>query len=347
VLTIEYLNLTECIIEESNDSFREKAEEFLSKQELAFEENIEYTYALLKESEVVATGSLDNKVIKCVAVDESYKGMGISNKVISHLLNKAYQDGNYHLFVYTKPKNLDIFLDLGFYEIASVSNKVVLLENKKNGIQSFIQGIPKFNNENLSVASVVVNCNPFTLGHQYLIEKASKENDLVYVFVVSEDKSEFATDIRIRLVKEGTAHLKNVVIYETQDYLISNATFPSYFIRENTDVVKAHATLDVEIFKEYFVPALGIKKRYVGEEPLSQLTDQYNTTMKDMLPKYGVEVIEVPRREIKAEVVSASRVRKLLIENKLYELKALVPLTTYKFLISDEGKKIIEKITHK
>ncbi len=344
VFAVEYLNLKEYIIERGHTSLRKAVKEFLLKQEIVLEEQIENTYALFKENEVIATGSLDNRVIKCVAVDDDYKGMGISNKVISHLLNKAYQEGNDHLFVYTKPKNLNIFSDMGFYEIACVPSQVILLENKKNGIEDFVRSIPKFDRKESSIAAIVMNCNPFTLGHQYLIEKASRENNILYVFVVSEDKSEFPTNIRFRLVKEGTAHLPNVVVCQTKDYLISNATFPSYFIKENTEIAKVHAVLDIEIFKKYFVPALGIQKRYVGEEPLSPLTFQYNTMMKELLAKSGIEVVEIPRVEVEGEVVSASRVRKLLRESKLWELKSLVPETTYNFLTSDEGKKIIDDI---
>ena len=36
-----------------------------------------------------------------------------------------------------------------------------------------------------------MNCNPFTLGHKYIVEKAARENDNVIIFVVEEDKSSF------------------------------------------------------------------------------------------------------------------------------------------------------------
>ncbi|OPJ56451.1 [citrate [pro-3S]-lyase] ligase [Alkalithermobacter paradoxus] len=341
---MEFLNLRECIIENNDIIQRRLINKFLVDQGLKVEDNVEYTFALLNEESVVATGSLDGKVIKYVAVDESYQGIGIANKIVSNLINEAHRKGTQHLFVYTNPKNLNIFLDLGFYEIAQVPGMVVLLENQNRGIDNFMKEISSSRKDGLKISAIVVNCNPFTLGHQYLIEKAAEESDILHIFVVSEDKSDFPTEIRLRLVKEGTKHLENVVVHQTKNYLISSATFPSYFMKRYDDIVKTHALLDIEIFARYFVPALGINHRYVGEEPFCQLTSTYNDTMKIVLPKYGIKVVEVPRMKEGTEVISASRVRKLLREGKLIDTKKLLPITTYQFLTSQEGQKIIEKI---
>ena len=341
---MEFFSFTEYMITKSDKKYRSLVNSFLIKHDLRLEESIEYTYVLVEKEDVVATGSLEKNVIKCVAVDEKYQGMGITNKIISHLICEAHDRGHNHLFIYTKPQNLDIFLDLGFFKITEVPNKVVLLENKRNGIDDFIKGIVKLQAPRGIASSVVVNCNPFTLGHQYLIEKAAKESDLLHVFVVSEDRSDFPPDVRLELVKEGTKHLKNIRIHETSNYLVSSATFPSYFLKREDEVIETHASLDIQIFATYFAPALGISRRYVGEEPLCPLTKRYNTTMKQILPNYSVEVIEVPRMEAGQQAISASRVRQLLREDKLEGVKDLVPETTYAFLMTNEGQHIINKI---
>ncbi|WP_026478480.1 [citrate (pro-3S)-lyase] ligase [Alkaliphilus transvaalensis] len=346
---MEYLNLVEFIVETNNPACRKLVETFLVEEGLGYEEGIEYTYALRNEERVVAAGSLHGNVIKCVAVAKEYQGMGITNKVISNLLNEAHRRGRYHLFVYTKPENLTIFQDLGFYKIEEVAGEVVLLENKTKGIGGYMEEIARTQTRSTqtpstNIAAIVVNCNPFTLGHQYLIEKAAKESDFLHIFVVSEDESDFPAEVRLQLVKEGTKHLENVIVHETKNYLVSSATFPSYFLKKFNEAVKIHALLDIKIFANYFVPALGIKKRYVGEEPLCQLTSQYNATMKEILPNYGVEVIVVARKEKGTGVISASRVRKLLKEGQLLEVKELVPYTTYDFLLSPKGEEIIDKL---
>ena len=341
---MEYLNLNEIIIEDVNSKEIDEVRDFLRRQDLRFDEHIEYTIALYNEDKIVGTGSFDGKILKCVAVDNNYKGMGISNKIVSDLISEQYRRGNTHLFVFTKPRNQEIFKDLGFYKIAEVSNKVVLLENNSHGIRDFVEEIKMMKVNGNVISSVVVNCNPFTLGHKYLIEKASRESDIVHVFVVSEDRSVFPAEVRYKLVKEGTSHLNNVMVHRGGDYIISNATFPSYFIKKADEAVKSHTLLDIEIFKKYIVPALGINRRYVGEEPTCEVTKTYNDTMKEMLPCSNVEVIEVPRIALGGDITSASRVRKLIKEEKFSGVKKMVPETTYKFLVSAEARNIISKI---
>jgi len=339
-----YFNLEEIIIENKRSKKLNEVKKFLLEQGLTFDGNIEYTVALYDNNKIVATGSFEGRILKCIAVDDSYKGMGISNTIISYLISEQYRRGNSHLFVYTKPKNYRIFLDLGFYKIAEVPNKVTLLENDPTGIKKFINKIKSKKVDGDVISSIVVNCNPFTLGHKYLIEKASRESDIVHVFVVSEDKSVFPSDVRYKLVEEGLRHLKNVILHKCEDYIISSATFPSYFMKKQNEAVKTHCLLDIEIFMKYIVPALGINKRYVGEEPLCEVTKTYNDTMKEMLPKCKVEVIEVPRIEIGGNITSASKIRQLIKQNKLLEVRSLVPVTTYNFLMSKEGRTITGRI---
>ncbi len=341
---MEFSSLTEYMLTKEDQELRGLVSLFLQKQSLRLEAGIDYTYALLNKGEVVATGSLERNVIKCVAVEEGYQGLGLANKVISQLLYEAHSRGIHHLFVYTKPQNIHIFLDLGFYKIIELPGKVVLLENKRDGIRDFVQGIRQKSSYKGKASAVMVNCNPFTLGHQYLIERAAEENDFLYVLVVSEDRSVFPSSVRLKLVREGTKHLKNVLVHETGNYLISSATFPSYFLKQEDVLVETHAALDLEIFAVYFAAALNITRRYVGEEPNCPLTNSYNTAMKTLLPMHAIEVIEVPRRKAQQQVISASRVRQLLKENKLEEARALVPQTTYRFLMTEEGQQIIEKI---
>lgn len=332
------------IIEVKTASDKTLISKFLEKQGLSLEKDIEYTIAILKDEKIIGTGSLSGRVLKCIAVEPEFQGMGISNKIVSHLVNEAYFKGKTHLFIYTKPKNEFLFSDIGFYKIAEVPNKVCLMENASNGIQSYVEELKKNKRKGDRVAALVMNCNPFTLGHQYIIEKASSENDIVHVFIVWEDKSAFSSEIRYYLAKEGTKHLPNVILHKGKDYIISNATFPSYFIKEKDKVVEIHARLDLEIFKNYIVPALNINKRYIGEEPYCPVTKQYNDTMKTILPTIGVEVEEIKRAEIEGEYISASKVRKWIASKELLKAKKFLPETTYKFIISEEGLKIIDNI---
>ena len=189
-----------------------------------------------------------------------------------------------------------------------------------------------------------MNANPFTLGHLYLIEKASKENDILYLFIVSEDKSIFPFNIRKKLVIEGTSHLKNIIYHDSGPYIISSATFPSYFQKDENDVIESHANIDLEIFVK-IAKNLDINVRYVGEEPKSIVTGIYNKIMETKLPQYGIKCIVVPRKnENSGEIISASNVRKLIKDGDFDKIKEMVPECTYKYLISPEAKYVIEKI---
>jgi [citrate (pro-3S)-lyase] ligase len=344
---MEYCFLQEHTIDLNNCWELQMVQEFLLKHGLELDRDVEYTMVLLDGEKIAASGSFCGRILKCIAVDENYQGRGIANKVVSHLLSEEYRKGNTHLFIYTKPENYRLFHDMGFYRIAEVPSKVVLLENTPFGIRRYVDEVRRKRVEGMRVSSIVMNCNPFTLGHQYLIEKASAESDIVHIFLVWEDRSSFPTHIRYHLLKEGTSHLKNVVIHKGMDYVISLATFPSYFIKEYNDVVKTHALLDLKIYCDYIAPALGINRRYIGEEPYCPVTRVYNDVMKEVLPGNGVQVLEIPRLEAGSNAVSASIVRKYLQEDEFDKIRQLVPETTYKFLLSDEANEIIKKIQYR
>lgn len=188
-----------------------------------------------------------------------------------------------------------------------------------------------------------MNANPFTLGHQYLVEKAASENDILHLFIVSEDASLVPFSVRKKLVMEGTAHLKNIRYHDSGPYIISNATFPSYFQKDEQAVIESHAMLDLTVFTK-IASALGINRRYVGEEPTSLVTGIYNQIMSEKLPENGIECVIVPRKENKGAVISASTVRQALKEENWPLLEELVPETTLNYFKSPDVRPVIDKI---
>ncbi len=188
-----------------------------------------------------------------------------------------------------------------------------------------------------NVGSIVMNCNPFTLGHRYLIETASKQVEKLYVFVVEEDKSIFSFKDRFMLVKQGTADLPNVEVLPSGNFMISTLTFPEYFNKDNVGQATIDPSNDVELFANYIAPTLGIKTRFAGEEPLDAVTRQYNETMKRILPANGMKFVVIPRKESGGEVISASRVRRCLKEKDFQTISRIVPETTFKYLLERFG----------
>lgn len=182
------------------------------------------------------------------------------------------------------------------------------------------------------VGAIVMNCNPFTLGHRYLIETASSQCDKLYIFVVEEDKSVFPFEDRLKLVMEGVKDLDNVTVLHSGNFIISALTFPGYFNKSVDNNVSVDTSDDLTLFAKYIAPTLGINIRFAGEEPIDYITRQYNETMEELLPKHGIEFIEIPRKTMGDSVISASRVRKLLLEDNFDEIAEIVPETTLEYL---------------
>ena len=339
-----YEGFKEQVVNLQSEEEKKQLQRFLERQNLSLDKDLEYSVALFDGDRMIASGSFGGRILKCIAVDESYKNMGLSAIIVTHLVREAYSRGRTHLFVYTKPENKTIFHELGFYDIAEVESKVILMENRPDGIKRYLEEITKDGIDKEDSAAIIMNCNPFTLGHRYLIEYAAVRCKMLHVFVLWEEKSSFPADIRYKLVKEGISHLSNVVLHKGRDYIISDATFPSYFIKEYQDPVEIHARLDLKVFTQYIAPAIGIKKRFVGEEPYCKVTSTYNAIMQEILPIFGIKVEVVPRMAIEGQPISASRVRELIREGKLQEVKALVPDTTYQFILSPEAEGIIKCI---
>ena len=193
-----------------------------------------------------------------------------------------------------------------------------------------------------------MNANPFTLGHQFLVETAAAACGTLHLFVVSEDASLVPFAVRKRLIREGTAHIPNVILHDSGPYMISSATFPSYFLKDEASVITGHAKLDIQIFTK-IAGALGIAVRYVGEEPASEVTGIYNRIMTEELPKAGIACRVIPRRTVSGDmasgaVISASTVRQCLQKEDWQSLRALVPETTLRYFQSAEAAPVLKKI---
>ena len=319
-------------------------EKLLLSEGIRRDKNLDYTCAVYDDDyNIIATGSCFGNTLRCMAVSSQHQGEGLMNQVVSHLVQYEYERGINHLFLYTKCNSAKFFGDLGFYEIVRIADQVVFMENRRTGFSDYLSDLSKTKREGKNIAALVLNANPFTLGHQYLVEKAARENDILHVFIVSEDASLVPFHVRKRLVMAGTSHLENIVYHDTGPYIISSATFPSYFQKDDEAVIESHANLDLEVFVR-IAGALGVNARYVGEEPKSLVTGIYNRIMSEKLPEHGIRCVIVPRKTEGGEVISASNVRQAIKEGRLDEIRGLVPESTYEYFASPEAEKVIARI---
>ncbi|MBS2211026.1 [citrate (pro-3S)-lyase] ligase [Carboxylicivirga mesophila] len=314
---------------------------FLSPLGFYFDESsVEYSVILYNlNDDIVGVGSCLGKILKYVAVAPRFRESGAFAHIVTHLTEHVmnhYQQA----FVFTRPDNILRFEGLGYRHIASAQPLISVLEfgyKDINDYKKYLGTIRSMGGEK-QVAAIVMNGNPFTLGHQYLIEKAAEENELVYVFVVETEKSVFKFGDRYEMIRRGTRHLPNVRLVKGGEYVVSCATFPNYFLKNETPdmVTQKQAELDIEIFCKHIVPQLGICKRYVGTENYCATTQLYNQAMKTILPFKGVELIEVERKQltegVAGDFISASKVRQAIKNDDAQRLNQLLPQSTIEYL---------------
>ena len=318
---------------------------FLARFGLDFDLDVEFTIALVQEESIVGTGSFAGEVLRNIAVDEAFQGEGLTAVILNELIQEQARRGIMHRLIFTKPAAAARFLALGFREIARAEPWAVLLESGIGGIDDYIASVSKVT---LAISAprtgIVVNCNPFTRGHLGLIETASRESKGVIVFVVKEDRSLFPFKDRLDLVRRGLSHLSNVAIVDTGIYMVSAATFPTYFTREE-QLAAAQAHLDVALFAQTIAPALSINARYVGEEPYCAVTEAYNRAMKDILPGRSISLKVIPRFTAPSgRIISASTVRECIRHDDWQALRELVPDVTWDYLRAPTTSGIIQRI---
>ena len=330
---------------------RRRIEQFLGDNGLRLDD-VDYYAALVDETtdEIVAGGGLKGGVIKCVAVADGHKGEAVANQIVSHLIAHANADGHQCVKLFTKPQNRQMFESMSFRLLAEAP-KAILMETGIGGIKRYSEELEsekgkvkseksngKLHHLNPSTPQpimppsgiIIMNCNPFTLGHRYLIEQAAQQVETLYILVVREDCSMFSYDERKAIISRGVAHLDNVVVCDGSEYSISATTFPTYFLKCLSDASDTQMTLDIDLYRRHIAPALGVTVRFVGTEPDDPLTRRYNELMKSMLP----DVREVARLQQGGVAVSASRVRKAIVENHLALAARLVPPTTVPYIVA-------------
>ena len=305
--------------------------------------NLDYTCGIFDSGlRLIATGSCFANTIRCLAVDSAHRGEGLLNQIMGHLLEVQAQRGNTHVFLCTKPQAARFFGGLGFWEIARVEDTLVFMENRRDGFSGYRAALAAARRPG-PAAAAVMHANPFTLGHLHLVERAAADYETVYLFVLSEEAGPIPFAVRQRLVREGTAHLPQVICRSSGPYLISAATFPSYFLPDGDAAAHAHGALDVEIFRSV-AACLDIRARYAGEEPTSRVTGIYNEIMARRLPELGIQCRIIPRMERDGRPVSASTVRQAIHDGELEQAMALLPPSGQRYFASPEAAPVIAAI---
>jgi [citrate (pro-3S)-lyase] ligase len=286
---------------------------------------------------LVAVAARSGYVLKMFALDDSCQGGEALGALVTSLTSLGRAAGHDAFLVFTRPEHARSFEYCGFRLLVTTS-AVALLECG-GGLDRYLRAHRHLRRDGTNGA-VVINGNPFTCGHQYLVATAAAEVDTLYVFIVREDKSAFPFAVRRRLADEATRDIPNLVLLDTSRYAVSVGTFPSYFLRRNDERARLQMEVDVRLFAAHLAPAFGITKRFVGHEPYCETTAGYNQTMKDVLPEYGISLVEVERTSRNGRFISATDVRAAIAAGDLVALEGLVPPSTLAFVESPEGAAI-------
>lgn len=351
----------------SLNSVRRRVEAFLAANGLRLAPLDRYVVVTRDEDgdEILAGGGLDGNVIKCVAVSESARSEGLMNILVSRLIAIAREEGRESVKAFTKPENEGIFKSLGFGLLASAP-KAILMENGRGGLPEYKKYLESLARPGRNGA-IVMNANPFTKGHRYLVEQAASQVDNLYVIVVKEDRSRFPYVERKAMIKAGCAGLDNVVVCEGSDYAISAATFPTYFLKKLDDATDTQIALDLDLFVNHIAKPLGVTVRFAGSEPEDALTRRYNELMAEILPGTSVAVvrqahqpdselvkgsalrqarrpidfIEIPRLEQNGNPISATSLRRALDKGNLKEAMEYIPKSTVPYLVADLAERAL------
>lgn len=280
--------------------------DFLDSRDVTYED-LDASFIIRDNANIVATVSVKKNLIKFFYIDDKYQGEGLAIDLINSALEEIINKGYRNYFVFTKTKNEGIFTSLSMDAIEKTED-VVLLEGGFFKYRDWTQSIrSELNNKEYN--AIVMNANPLTLGHEYLVDKALEDDRDLIIFVLEEDASYFSTKDRYEIVKKHYQDNERVHVFKSGPYIISRLTFPTYFLKKDTDKLKVYTELDAKIFARHIAKDLNIKKRYFGTEPNDKVTEKYNEMMKSILSQYGVEAVFIDRKMIDGEYVSASKVR--------------------------------------
>ena len=374
----------------SSPFFRDKIKRFLEANGLRMESLDSYYVMEDSSGSVVAGAGLSGDVLKCLAVAPEVRSEGLLAPLVSRIMSEHPRPS---FKVFTKPEYQALFESLGFRLLASAP--LAVLMEKGHGLEDYCAYLRSFRRSG-RIGVVVMNANPFTMGHRYLLEQAASQVDHLFVIPVKEDVSMFSYEERRAMICAGIAgpaaegiyfsgrgpknqipsaianrshnsnyvdegpsanenyfsqgfaknqfspaianpshkeechserseESKGITVLEGSDYVISAATFPTYFLKDLSTAAETQMRLDVDLYDKWIAPALGATVRFVGSEPLDALTNRYNQLITN--PTL------VERLSIHGEVVSASRVRRALEKGCFPEAASLCPASTHAYLL--------------
>ena len=310
---------------------------FLEEQGLRPDHGVQATVSLREDGRILACGGLEGNVIKTVAVDPSCQGQGLAEVLMTELRREAFARGHRQLFVFTKPEQRGSVSEPEPFSGGLQRGGHAAGKHPGRATPAILDSLPMSG----GVHGGGGGCTALRGYPGAPMPGGSERGGLGRAgrMYLSCRRTRGCSRRRTgwRWYGRAAGSFPTCRLHPTMGYLISNATFPTYFLKDRSRGQEISCQLDLEIFAGSFAPALGLQKRFVGTEPLDPVTRQYNEALQASLPGRGIAVVELPRLEVGGQPVSASRVRACLAAGDLASVRQLVPDTTYAYCASKLG----------
>ena len=313
---------------------RRSAQALIESAGLRFEQDFEDLVGVFSAGRLAGCGARSGRVLKMLVVDPQFRGEGLLGDIVTELMRQGREAGYDGFFIFTRPATASVFERLSFKPLVA-HEKAVLLEHG-NGLYRYLRDRAPLMHSGEN-AAVVINADPFTKGHEYLIERAAQHADTVYVLVSSEGRFVFPLEVRMELARRGVAHVPNAIVTATGPYVVSSATFPVYFLNPADKPDQIRIEIDIDLFGRHIAPAFAVRTRAVGTEPLDPVSRAYSQIMKRRLDQWGIQLLEIERKKIGDLWINTKRVRKALAEGDRRTVAASVPETTLSYLQTPEA----------
>lgn len=183
---------------------------------------------------------------------------------------------------------------------------------------------------------VVLNANPFTTGHRYLVSLARSRSRHVLVLVIQGRPESggrgnhentgivFPFGERLRMTKEGLSDMDGITVIPSGPYVISRDDFPADFLSDEMGKVPAHAALDSMVIC-HVCNSLGIRSIFAGDEPRDEMSEIHLNALRTACAGSGIQLRVAERKRLGERYISSSMVRQDIADGNMEEAVLLAP----------------------
>lgn len=183
--------------------------------------------------------------------------------------------------------------------------------------------------DDLQIGASVMSCNPFTSGHRYLVELGSRMFDYFVVFLMQEGMNlVFDKEECENLVRVGVQDLDNVIVVPMSDVFSYQTFWPEYndiMLRHSKNYVGLNTYNLLNVVGKAF-KQLNVKHFLCGIETDDNITRQHIVQAKTVFPQNDINVICIPRKQMKDNKLSISgtECRRMLAEGEYDKLNGFL-----------------------